>query len=135
MELELEILERSVTRKGECTISLARKTGLITLSTEFIRSAKLQEGSCIALAKDPKREKDWYLVVFLSNVDPKGIPGRLKGPNTGLVINSSAWANQFLDQFGKEKQGSIRVPMGKEFTEILGGRAKAYPILTKSLEV
>lgn len=134
MELELEILEKKVIRKGESSIHIARKTGLISLSREFSRIAHLEEGSSIALAKDPKREKDWYVVVFISNSDPKGIPGRIKSSSTGLVINSSSWAHQFMNQFAKTDQGSIRVPMGKEYTVVLGGRAKAYPILTKTLE-
>lgn len=134
MELELEILEKTTARDGEPTIHLHRKTGVITLSQGFAQAASIKEGSAVALAKDPKREKDWYLVVFTNSNDPKGITVRNKHNTKALMFNSSSWAQQFNNQFGKEEQVSMRVPLGKGFTEIMGGRAKAYPILTKTLE-
>jgi len=134
MELELEILERTSTRKGEPSIHLARKTGVISISHEFAEAANLYPGNAVAMAVDPKREKDWYLIVFKNDNDPKGIPVRAKVNTKGLMFNSSSWAQRFIDQFGKEEQPSIRVALGKGATEILDGRAKAYPILTKTLE-
>lgn len=134
MELQLEILDKKSSRPGEPCIHLARKTGVITLSHEFAEATNLKEGSAVAIAKDPNREKDWYLIVFKEDNDPKGIQVREKQNTKGLMFNSTSWARQFIDQFGKSDQPSIRVALGKGFTEILKGRAKAYPILTKTLE-
>lgn len=134
MELELEILEKKSARRGEPTIHFARKTGVITLSQDFAEASNLLPENAVALAKDPKREKDWYLIIFNNNNDPKGIQVRLKHNTKGLMFNSSSWAQKFMDQFAKAEEGSLRVAIGKGFTEILGGTAKAYPILTKTLE-
>jgi hypothetical protein len=134
MELELEILERTSARRGESTIHLAGKSGMITLSADFCRAAGVKPGDAAAIAKDPKREKDWYVVIFSDPKDARGIQIREKQNTTSLVFNSAAWAQQFIDQFGKKDQASIRVAMGTAPTEILGGKAKAFAILTKSLE-
>ncbi len=134
MELQLEILERTSARRGESTIHLAAKSGMITLSADFCKAAKINPGDAAAIAKDPNREKDWYLVILSDSEDARGIKIREKQNTTSLVFNSAAWAQQFINQFGKEDQPSIRVAMGTVPTEILGGKAKAFAILTKSLE-
>jgi hypothetical protein len=135
MELELEILERTSARRGESTIHLAAKSGMITLSGDFCKAAGIKIGDVAALAKDPKREKDWYLVIFSNPKDPRGITIREKHNTTSLVFNSAAWAQLFIDQFGKKDQASIRVAMATAPNEIMGGKAKAFAILTKTLEV
>lgn len=133
MELQLEILESKTHRKGDATISFSKKSGLITLSSEATRKMLLEDGAKIAIAKDPNREKDWYVVVFTNKNDPKGIPGRLKDEKQGLCLNCSSFVHSFLGAFGKEDETIIKVPIATVATPILEGRANAYAILTKAI--
>ena len=133
MELQLEIIEAQTTRKGESSITFNRKSGTISLSTTFCREVKVDDRARMAIAKDPKREKDWYLVIFSKDNDPKGIQSRRKD-ETGSIFNCSTMAHAFMDVFCLREEKSIKVPLGLVWNPILDGRAKAYPILTKALE-
>ena len=134
MELQLEILETKAQRRGESTISFARKSGTVTLSTQFCRDAKVKHGDRMALAKDPQKEKDWYLVIFNNDNDPKGVPSR-RPDEAGCMFNCGAFVHAFMDQFASKDDKSIRVPLATAPNEILNGRAKAFAILTKALEI
>lgn len=134
MELELEILENKSQRKGESCIGFTRKTGVISVSSTASKALKLKEGDRLAIAKDPKNEKDWYLIVFKNDTDPKGITCRSYGDSGSMVINCSAFSQAFMDQFCSRDDKSVKVPIGLNPNEILSGRAQAYAILTKALE-
>ena len=96
----------------EMKVGMADKVQAQVIDT-FVRHSEILEllpfDDAVAMAVDPKREKDWYLIVFKNDNDPKGIPVRAKVNTKGLMFNSSSWAQRFIDQFGKEEQPSIRV--------------------------
>lgn len=133
MELQLEILEIKVQRRGESSISFARKSGTVTVSTQFCRDNKVKNGDRMAIAKDPKREKDWYLVIFKNDNDPKGVPSR-RPDDQGAMFNCGHMVHAFMDQFSSREDKSIRVPLATAANPILEGRANAHAILTKALE-
>lgn len=133
MELQLEILETKAQRRGESSISFARKSGTVTASTQFCREAKVKHGDRMAIAKDPKRDKDWYLVIFKNDNDPKGVPSR-RPDDQASMFNCGAMVHAFMDEFASKEDKSIRVPLATAANPILEGRANAYAILTKALE-
>jgi len=126
--MELEFIPVKQSRNGKPSI-LFSKSGLISFSKTAVEQIGLGVGSLINIARDKSRPQDWYLIVH----DPSAEGGiKLRGKAMAVSCNVSSWTKPFLEQFSKDNK-SVSCLIATEGDEFIGGTAKSYAILTKSI--